>query len=144
MTIPDTIKKKQEYLMFVEWMGLPAPERVPKEQKELAVKMGVEEATLSDWKRVDGFWDNVRNERKKWAKDRTSNVLMGLYRKAIKDGNAAEVKLFLQYAGEFVEEVKLIQEKEYSVSQVKEVRIILENAGFTIVPKINTPDINNK
>ena len=40
--------------------------------------------------------------------------------------------------------LKLIQEKEYSISQVKEVRIILENAGFTIVPKINTPDINNK
>lgn len=103
MDIPEDIKKKIEYQQFVEWMGLPGPEREPKEQKELAVKLGVEEPTLSNWKKVDGFWDLVREERKRWAKDKVSDVLMGLYRSALIEGKAAEAKLFLQYAEEFEE-----------------------------------------
>ena len=137
MTIPDIIKKKLEYQKFVEWMGLPIPERNPKEQKQLALDLDVEEATLSDWKKTDGFWDLVKTERKKWAKDKMSNVLAGLYKKAIKDGSAAEVKLFMQYAGEFVEELKVIKEEEYSPELIKKVRDTLENAGFTIAPRDN-------
>ena len=105
MDIPEEVKKKVEYQQFIEWMGLPSPERVPAEQKELCLELDVIEATLSNWKKVKGFWDLVRIERKAWAKDKVSDVLMGVYRKAVLEGNAAEAKLFLKYAEEFEEKL---------------------------------------
>ncbi len=107
MDIPEEIKKKIEYQQFVEWMGLPGPERDPKEQKDLSLKLGIPEPTLSNWKKVDGFWDLVRIERKRWAKDKVSDVLMGLYRTAVLEGKAAEAKLFLKYAEEFEDKLTI-------------------------------------
>jgi len=36
-------------------MGLPGPERVQQEQKELCLKLGVIEPTLSIWEKTKGF-----------------------------------------------------------------------------------------
>ena len=91
------LKHPAEYQEFIIWMALPEPLRNPKTQRELAKNFGVGEDTLSEWKRRDGFWDEATKRRKEWGRERTPNVILGLYRKAVRDGNAAEVKLWLEY-----------------------------------------------
>ena len=119
MRIPDHIKKKQEYREFIEWIGLPVAEREPKEQKQFALKVGVGPQQLSGWKNEEGFWETVRIERLKWAQNKTSNVLLGLYGSALK-GNPNAVKLFLEYAGEFVETLKIKTDKSELSDKDKE------------------------
>jgi hypothetical protein len=94
-----------EYEEFIIWMALPEFYRVPKTQRELAEKFGVGEDTLSEWKQREGFWEAVERKRKEWGKERTPNVILGLYRKAVRDGNAAEAKLWLQYFEGWAEKV---------------------------------------
>jgi len=125
------IQRLNEFLRFAEWIATPAPDREPKTQQELAEQLDVSKDTLVLWKKLDGFWAEVRKKRQEWVKDRVSSVLMGLYGKALK-GDAQEVKLFLQYAGEFVEELKIKTEEEYSPETVKKVMETLKNEGFII------------
>ncbi|KKU22508.1 MAG: hypothetical protein UX31_C0001G0026 [Candidatus Nomurabacteria bacterium GW2011_GWA1_46_11] len=94
-----------EYQQYIEWMALPIKEREPKTQKELAVQFGLSEWTLSQWKDRQGFWPAVEGVRKNWGKSKTPEVLSSLYRKAL-TGNAAEVKLWLQYMEGYSEKVK--------------------------------------
>ena len=99
----DGLRHPAEFNEFVEWISLPEAFRMPKTQGELAVKFGVGEDTLSNWKKRVGFWDLVKEKRRHWGKERTPNVVMGLYRKAVRDGNAAEAKLWLQYFEDWTE-----------------------------------------
>jgi len=132
MDIPDEINKKLEYQQFIEWMGLPSPERVPGEQKELSLKIGIPEPTLSVWKKTKGFWDLVRIERKAWAKDKVSDVLMGVYRAAVLEGKAAEAKLFLKYAEEFEEKLTIEQNitRELSEEDKELIKKAIEYGGL--------------
>jgi len=100
------LRHPAEYQEFIIWMALPEFYRVPKTQGELAQKFGVGEDTLSEWKQREGFWEAVEKKRREWGKERTPNVILGLYRKAVKDGNAAEAKLWLQYFEEWTEKSK--------------------------------------
>ena len=84
------------FLQFVQWIALPKGYREPKEQGELAVKFDVAPETLSRWKKHPLFWGLVQREFKEWAKDKTPNVMASLYNRALKEGNAAEVKLWMQ------------------------------------------------
>lgn len=101
----EGLVKVQEYLKFIEFMALPASLRKKvfgyitggKFAKEFNVSID----TLTDWKRRDGFWERVRKIRKEWVKEKVSEVLDALYKKSVAEGNANEVKLFLQYAEEF-------------------------------------------
>ena len=94
-----------EYKQFVEWLALPVKEREPKTQKELAEQLGLSEWTLSQWKLRDGFWPEVEAIRKGWGKGKTTEVLNGLYQKAL-SGNASEVKLWMQIMENFAEKNK--------------------------------------
>lgn len=130
MNIKD-INKQKEFWEVVNWIAQPATDRDPKTQKELAKKLEIDESTIIDWKKIDGFWEEVKKIRLLWVKDKVSSVLLGLYGKAL-GGGAQEVKLFLQYAGEFVEEIKIKQTEEYSPETVKKVMDTLKNEGFII------------
>ena len=98
----EEIRKKLEFQEFVEWMGLPMNLREPRNQKELAKKIGVDDATLSDWKKIEGFWDEVRKLRRVWVQGKVSNILLGLYGKALK-GDVGAAKMLMEYSNEFVE-----------------------------------------
>lgn len=97
------VKNVHEYIRFVQWIASPIPLRVPKTQEEFAKEVGVNEDTLADWKKREGFWDRVIKETKHWGKDKTATVLLSLYQKAITEGDAARVKLWLQYINDWVE-----------------------------------------
>ena len=92
---------------FVKWIALPDPFKQPQTQGEFAEKYKIGRETLSDWKQREGFWEAVKEERIKWGKERTPNVIAGLYRKAVRDGNASEAKLWLQYIEGWAEEQKI-------------------------------------
>lgn len=98
----DKVTNYPEYWKFVGWIATPTPLRNLKTQRDLAKELQVHEVTLSVWKSVEGFRDDVRRKIKEWAGDDTPNVIRGLRRKAIQDGTAAEVKLWLQWVDDWV------------------------------------------
>lgn len=101
------IEKVPEFLKFIEWLSIPKAFREPKTQKELALQLQVDEATLSDWKKRPQIWDEVVDRTKQWARERTPNVIAALYRKAIKDGMSFEAKLWLQFVEGWKEKSEL-------------------------------------
>ncbi len=59
--------------------------------------------TLFEWKKSDRFWDEIKETLKEWGRTKTPDVIMGLYRQAVRGGKAAEAKLWLQYFEDFKE-----------------------------------------
>lgn len=90
------VRNLYEYVDFIEWISLPKDCRSPTTQRELASKFGIGEDTLSDWKQRDDFWEEVEKKRKSWGKERTPNVLQGLYKKATKTGDPRAVRLWYE------------------------------------------------
>lgn len=58
---PRGLRKEAERLKFVEWLALPTTQRKPKTEAELARQLGVEPATLSDWKQNPNLWQRYAN-----------------------------------------------------------------------------------
>ena len=96
--------KINEYERFIAWIALPSAARQPSTQGELAKELGVEEATLSDWKKRDDFWPRVRETIGLWARGKTPDVVEGLYKRAAKTGDPGAAKLWMQAFDGFVEE----------------------------------------
>lgn len=100
------LKHPSEYLEFIHWIATPDEFREPKTQRELAEKFGVGEDVLSDWKKRDGFWEEVKRKIRSWGQDKMPDILDALYREITKTGRAAEVKLWLQYVEGWSEKVE--------------------------------------
>jgi len=102
------LKHQMEYLDFIAWIAMPTVIRSPKTQRELSKKFGVGQDTLSEWKKRPGFWIRVKEKRRQWGQERTPDVVMALYNRIMKTGNAQEVKLWLQYFEDWSEKNTLI------------------------------------
>ncbi len=92
-------QKSNLYLEFVLWSAMPTPERIKlgiETQKAFAEFNHVEESTLSRWKARADYQDRVRKILKMWAFDKTPDVVMGIYRAALK-GNSDSQRIWLQY-----------------------------------------------
>ncbi|MEK7106958.1 MAG: hypothetical protein AAB899_02125, partial [Patescibacteria group bacterium] len=85
-------------LEFVRWFTSPRSLRrtrgLPETQREWAVAMGVHQNTLTRWKQLPHFWDEVSFHRKDEFRRYTSDVYYALVKKALKEGGAREVELF--------------------------------------------------
>lgn len=103
------VERPHELLRFIDWLAQPKALRVPATQGELAIQLDVSEPTLSNWKYLPGFWDEVKERTIFWGRERTPNVIAALYRKAIKEGNAFEAKLWLQYIEGWKEKTEVDQ-----------------------------------
>lgn len=88
----------REQEMFIDWLARPKPERVPKTQKALAVQIGVDEGTLSDWKRLAGWHDAVNTLSREYVKHDVPDVL-AVVRSRAKKGELAYVNMVLAMAG---------------------------------------------
>lgn len=123
------VRKLTEFQEFIEWVSLPSGLREPTTQKELAKKFGVDNATLSDWKKVEGFWDEVKKKRQLWVQDKVSNVLYGVYNKAL-TGDVNAAKLLMGYANEFTEttEIKHKIERDLTPEEKEQLNKALEYA----------------
>lgn len=103
------LKHQMEFLDFITWVATPKELRIPKTQQELSQKFGVGQDTLSEWKSRPGFWISVVEKRKQWGRERTPEVIMALYNRIIRTGNAPEVKLWLQYFEDWSEKMISIE-----------------------------------
>lgn len=110
---PEDIRRITAYNAFIIFMSLPDPDKavmmevpfneltkkyayIPK-QKDFAVKYGVHENTLTQWKKRKDFISSVDIKRKEWGLDKVPNVLAALYTRCIKYGMAYDVETYLAY-----------------------------------------------
>lgn len=101
------VSKIAERLEFIKFTALP---RVFREKEwgfnsdgEFAKKFKLNSCTLCEWKKDPEFWEAIRDTLKLWGKDRIPDVIAGMYKKAVSEGNATEVKLWLQYFDDWKE-----------------------------------------
>ncbi len=105
--------KSEVYHKFVEFYSLPDPdkcdfldipfiEKLRKYESEptlkaFAIKFGVHQDTLTNWKKREDFLSAVGARRSDWGKDKTGNVLAALYRRCVKYGMSYDVEMYLAY-----------------------------------------------
>jgi hypothetical protein len=83
---------------FIAWLALPKAERAPKLQQQLAKEIGVDQSTLSDWKKLPGFMDEVNTRARELVKHDIADVL-GVIRREAKKANLPYVNMVLAMAG---------------------------------------------
>lgn len=98
-TIVPVVQRLPEFVHFIKWYATPKHYRNPKTQKELAELIGVNQDTLTDWKRHPQFQLIVLRLVNQWVVERVPDVIGSLYDSAMADGKAGEVRAFLQLAG---------------------------------------------
>lgn len=68
-----------EYWLFIDHLATPTPKRKYKDQREIARSLSVHEVTLSRWKKVDGFLEDlVAMIRLKQIDNNLANVIQGM------------------------------------------------------------------
>jgi len=90
-----------------------------KTQKAFAKEFGVDEDTLTNWKKRDELWKLMTKYTKKWGRDKTPSALAGFYRKTVSEGDAARVKLWLRYFEGFEDTSKVKVEGASLIEMVR-------------------------
>ncbi|MDF1498538.1 MAG: phBC6A51 family helix-turn-helix protein [Patescibacteria group bacterium] len=103
--VKDPLKLRE----FILFFATPKLLRDEETQKEFSKRIGVGEDTLSNWKQLDGFWDEVALLRKKMFKAKSTEVLSGLFLKA-RLGNAKEVELYWKIVEGWSDKVRIEDE----------------------------------
>jgi len=121
------VYKQAEYEKFAEFIALPKKLRRKEfgfdDQRSFADEYDVCETTLAAWKKQDEFWEKVNKKTKKWAKGRTPEVILGLYRNAKEEGRGADAKVWLEYIEDWKETLK----HEHHSDELKEVANALKS-----------------
>jgi len=89
---------------FQEWLATPKIIRTPPTQDMLAGDLGLNAATLSRWRKLDGFQDAVTALARKFLSDDLPDIYGALRREAVK-GSFNHIKLSLELSGEHIERV---------------------------------------
>ena len=119
------IKRVQDVLKlqeFLKWIAMPTVMRVPKLQKQFAKQIGVSEDTLTDWKRLEGFWNDVKPYRDEYFRASTGEVLEGLKMRA-RLGKSKEVKLYMQIFEGFSEKLQVEDTQPAELTDVQKKKI---------------------
>ena len=94
------VHMQAEFRTFAEWYGTPGQFRSPETQKEFATEIGVNQDTLTDWKRRPEFGQLVFRALTEWVKERVPDAIGGLYLKASSEkASARDVEVFLRLGG---------------------------------------------
>ena len=132
----EDLRKNEEFYKFVAWVALPTGERQPGTRDLLAKELGIEPSTLSSWKKVEGFWGEVDKIRGDYFKERFSNVLLGVYLNAVKEGSPTAAKFLAQYIMGWTEKTALEFEDKtdrlLNEVEIEEIIKILKRGGITI------------
>jgi len=130
--------KKADYREFVKFYALPTVFREEeygfKTEKAFAEHYGLSQDSLTDWKKRPEFEKDVDEQLKKWGADKTPEVIAALFRTILKEGKAAEVKLWLQFMKNWREGIVLdqtITEKDNKLDK------LLENASPEVREQFN-------
>jgi hypothetical protein len=106
----EGLRKKNTYEEFIYWIATPDHMRDPATQKLFAEKWHVGEDTLTDWKRRDGFYDEVRKNVRIYGRDRLALCVTALINNIMKKGNGQDFKAFVEYIDEFNPKLRLSDE----------------------------------
>lgn len=109
------------------WTAMPGLERIKlgwDTQKQFCDAHHIVEKTPSNWKKRPEFWKRVESLRAEWAKDKSGDVIYGIYRAAVK-GNPLSQKLWLQYFHNFAEKTEHTESKVVEVS-VNDIRFVID------------------
>lgn len=113
---------------FVLWSAMPPTERYKlgietQEQFVEFYKIGINTPTA--WKQRRGYEERVTALRKEWAFGKTSAVIEGIYRSALK-GNPMSQKLWLQYFHGFSEKLQIAQASQVVIT-TNDIRFLIES-----------------
>jgi hypothetical protein len=95
-----------DQLRFIEWLATPKMARSPKTQKQFAAQSKHDEGTLSDWKRLPGFMDDVNGLARTQLKDNLTDIYAALV-KAATTGDVSAIKLAMEMSGEYTPRQKI-------------------------------------
>lgn len=120
--------KQQQYDEFILWFA--SPPNIKRAlgidtQTEYAMQQNLAEATLSRWKARQDFEPRVRELRKKWAFDKTGEVIYGIYKAAVK-GNDKSQKLWMQVFEGFTEKTEEVKTLKVEISP-NDIRHIIQS-----------------
>lgn len=121
-----------EYEEFVLWSALPPDARVRmgiEHQYQFAEHYNVAGKTLTAWKDRPDYEKRVRALRKKWAFDKTGDVIFGIYKAAVK-GNDKSQKLWMQVFEDFTEKQDVQHTLKVEVS-ISDIRYLIEALPVT-------------
>ena len=104
----ENVSKFPEYWKLVEWCATPSPLRKPATLIELAKTLSVHNTTLSRWQAMPEFYGDARARIKKELRGELPDILYSLRNKIFKEGNATEIKLFLQWADDFTDKQEIV------------------------------------
>ena len=115
---------------FILWFALPSAQKKLSGIETIgsfAEKNDVNPTTLHRWKQRPEFEVRVRDLRKRWAFDKTSDVIESVYKSAIK-GNDKSQKLWFQLFEGFSERTENVQTQQVELS-VNDLRFLIQ--GFS-------------
>ncbi|MCK9578716.1 hypothetical protein M0R01_04500 [bacterium] len=103
------IYRKATWIEFVKFTATPIIYRDEEfgfhRDGDFCKKNKINNETLCRWKNEPEFYEEVRLCWKKWGKDRTPNVIAGLYRTAVKEGKAAESLAWMKIVEDWQEKL---------------------------------------
>ncbi len=139
---PTVIEDKEIMLKYLDWIARPRHERKPQLQKEFAENHGIHYNTLTAWKQLTGFWDEVKIRRDVIFRKYSSDIFYALVKRA-RTGAPREVELFAkmfeQYSDKFeVENTNPVQ--EIPLEQRQLINTALKNIGLAAVLEANNPE----
>ncbi|KKU04263.1 MAG: hypothetical protein UY39_C0019G0002 [Candidatus Kaiserbacteria bacterium GW2011_GWC2_49_12] len=133
-------------LEFVRWNVVPQNARaefnLPVLHTDFAKKYGVSTDTLTNWKRLPFFWDEVALHRNNDFRRFTSDVYYGLTKRAM-TGDPRAVELFAKLFEGFSDKIRVEDEtppKELLPDEIAKVKHALYNIGLKAVIKANEPE----
>lgn len=116
------------YEEFILWFAMPPMERMKlgiENQQQFIEYYKIGKNTPTVWKARYDFKQRVTEMRNDWAFDKTSDVIQGIYRSAIK-GNDRSQKLWLQYFMGFSERVEVANTTKVEIG-VNDIRFLIES-----------------
>jgi hypothetical protein len=107
-------------MQFGMWLAMPKDVRDPRDQKDFAVKLGVEPETLARWRKDPVVQEAMKNAQNVFLGQHRWEVLQATVEKA-KSGSFQDRRLYFQLTGDLS---KQVEEKKES----QEVKIVIERA----------------
>lgn len=96
----DGFTRNQRY--FIQWLSLSKYDRIPPTQRALADELGLNENTLSRWKKIPGLMEAATSVARHMLKRRLPEIFAALGREA-ESGSYQHIKLALELTGEHEE-----------------------------------------
>ncbi len=123
----ENVYKQTELRLFIDFVSVPKVYREEifgfANEQDFAEKYKLSQDTLTDWKRKEGFWDEVAKFRDRWARRKTTDVVAALLRNILKNGDKAEVEFWFKKFEGFrdVSDINIISEVDRRTAEISDI-----------------------